>query len=65
MREKEIDPKFSLIEYENTYSNRAQVAGYFDGDGPVYLNTGSNCALQFAVVWSTIAESNWDNSGVF
>ena len=39
------------IDYVNGYRNWAQVAGYFDGDGLVYLNTSSTEVLQFALVW--------------
>lgn len=33
------------------YRTWGQVAGYFDGDGSVYLNTASSQVLQFGLVW--------------
>ena len=51
MIETDVDAEFALATYPDAYKTWAQVAGYFDGDGSVYLNTSSYEVLQFALVW--------------
>jgi len=51
MIEARVDAGFASITYSDAYKTWAQAAGYFDGDGSVYLNTSSNDVLQFALVW--------------
>jgi hypothetical protein len=49
--EAKIDPGFLQIEYEYVYDSWDQVGGYFDGDGTVYINTGSSKVLRFSLIW--------------
>jgi hypothetical protein len=51
MIEAKLHPEFAFISYHDAYNRWAQVSGYFDGDGSVYLNTSSSAVLQFALVW--------------
>jgi hypothetical protein len=51
MIERERDPKFTLIEYDGAYKTWEQIAGYFDGDGTVYIDTTSKDVLRFSLVW--------------
>lgn len=51
MIESRINPDFALAKYANAYRAWGQVAGYFDGDGSVYINTTSHDVLRFSLVW--------------